>query len=703
MKVFAYVWKYKFLAFLIAVILLAQTMLGFAIPYVTSDIINVGIQQAGTEYAAPEKISEDTLNFIEQKNNTSLIKESYTKNKGTNTYTLNSTGQQNVKEISEEMTLPLAFYYSNEYQDAKSTDATTQQKSYENFQKKYNNKAITQKAINATNQELKNNNVDTGAIQMNYLKDKGWLMIALSFLIVVLTFCSSSLVTLLTSKIGKEKRSEFFSKIMQFSSEEINKFSESSLITRATNDIQFIQNMSALIITTVVNAPLCIIAGFYFAWATAPTLSWILILAALAIFIAASIMVKLCKPIFIRMQWLIDGVNLRTREMLAGLYVSRAFSREKYDNEKFAQASTDLFKNQLFMGRIMAIITPLLGLGASGIAVLVLLVGAYYISLGTLQVGNLVAFTSYASIVIGAFTSLGLFLGSIPRATVAVNRVEEVINAEIKIKNEDDPNQDFDDITTIKFENVSYAYNNSKTNAVEGLNFTIKPGTTTGIVGTTGSGKTTIVKLLMRFQDASSGYIYFGSNNIKNLPLDKYRSLFSYAPQQSFLFSGTVKDNINFGIKDPQQKNSEEYLYEKISDAQASDFIKNQESLNKNISQDSTNISGGQKQRLSIARALAANSPILLFDDCFTALDYKIEKQLRDKIREKTKGKTKIIVSSRLSSILDADQIIVLDEGKMVGCGTHKDLLKSCSEYIKIAKSQLDNSVLKDGGEQDEQ
>ena len=419
------------------------------------------------------------------------------------------------------------------------------------------------------------------------------------------------------------------------------------------------------------------------------------------ILVSSFVMVNFCKPIFMRMQSLIDNVNLKTRELLSGLYVSRAFNRADYDIDKSHKANESLYKNQLFLGRIMAFIAPLLGLGASGISVLVLLIGGYYISFGSLQVGDLVAFISYSTMVITAFTSLGLFLGSIPRATVAVNRIEEIIKTDTKIKYDNSDKKKMQ-VKDIVFKDVSFSYTNSKTCAVENLNFSISPNTTTGIIGTTGSGKSTIIKLILRFQDPSGGKIIFGDKDIKDLDIQNYRSLFAYAPQQSFLFSGTVKSNVGYGKHTDDKNSDSDYLLEKLNNAQAGDFIKNSEDLDREISQDSTNISGGQRQRLSIARALATDAEILLLDDCFTALDYKVESKLRKTLKNTKDKNTKIIVSSRISSIIDADQIIVLENGKIAGIGTHDTLMSTCGEYIKIAKSQLETSIYKDGGEQNE-
>lgn len=673
-------------------------------PYVSSKVIDVGLQQGGLDCAAPNVMSEKTYDTIKLLvGNNTLLKASYD-TADNNTYQLNDYGKQNIEKLDTLISLPLIFAVSDGWDGTLDAPDNKIKNEYNEFSKTQDQSIIKQRAIAANRAELESCGVDTGKIQMDYLYAMGALMLGLAILIIVVSFGGGLLRNILTMRISRDKRKQFFTKVMNFSSAEINKFSESSLITRSTNDIQLIQNMAGLTMSTFLNAPISIIVGFYFAWITAPMLSWIVILAAVSVLAAACILVKLTAPVFARMQYLFDKVNLITREMLSGIYVSRAFNRAKHDEKRFDNASVPLYKTQLFTGRLMSVINPMLTLGLNGVTVLVFLIGGWNVNYGNLQVGNILAFTSYAATVVAAFTSLGMFIGSLPRATVAVNRIEEVINTDISIKNEKIENPikiDESYIPTIKFDNVSFSYNNTKTYAIENVDFEIKPGSTFGIIGTVGSGKSTILDLLLRLQDTNQGNIFIDGVNIKNVPLYYYRSLFGYAPQQSFLFSGTVESNINYGITDDSLKKDKEYLKKSIKTAQAENFVfqNNKDGLDREISQDSTNISGGQRQRLSIARALATNCPVLVFDDCFSALDYKVEKNMRQAIRQSAKDKTKVIVTSRLSSILDADQIIVLDEGRMVGRGTHQELLKNCAEYIKIAKSQLD---YKEGGDYNE-
>lgn len=697
MKIFSYVWKYKLGAIVITLLLLVQAAISFMLPTCTAKIIDVGIQQKGIEYAVPLRISEENyMKTIPMTSNNQLIIDSYNKQSSENFYELNDFGKKNIEALHQVMFEPIAYISNNE------------NVSYDGFQKycSNNNKnMIKQKAIAATTEEMQANGVDLASVQLDYLISNGAFMILLSFLFVIFSFCGSTLISIISSRIAMAKRSELFEAVMNFTSDDLNHFSESSLITRCTNDIQNIQNMTQLILGIVLYAPVTIIVGSYFAVTTALQLSWIIVAAAIAILLAAVVFRFFIIKYFRLTQKAIDRVNLRTREMLSGVLVSRAFNNAKHDQERFDEASRDLYKYQLITGRVVAVIPPALGLGMNFMSILIVLLGSFFISIGDIQVGSIVAFTTYSAIVVSAFTALGRFIGKLPQATVVCNRVEEVIN----YKSHGDVNsdaaknvkhKDFDGV--IKLENVSYSYDNSQTFAIKGVDFSIEAGKTVGIVGTVGSGKTTILNLLLRLHSASKGKITLNGQNVGDVSLLDYRALFAYAPQQSFLFSGSVQSNVNYGIRDEALANNEDYLKKNIEIAQASDFVYNEanpEGLERAISQGSTNISGGQRQRLSIARALASGNPIIVFDDCYSALDYGVERQLRDSIASKFPGRTKVIVSSRISSIMDADQIICMHEGKMAGKGTHEQLMKNCEEYIKIARSQLDKLPADEGGD----
>lgn len=691
MKVFEYIWKYKGFTVFITLLLLLQAALSFIIPFYTSKIIDIGIQQGGIENSVPVSMSKDNYNTLICYDSDNIIKDSYSLDNDTDKYNLNNYGISNFENLDKTITAPIAFIASDNYSQSNSTESLGL------FDKSLDGSMIKQKAIASNREIMKNAGIDIGQIQLNYLFVQGAIMLAVSLLSILSMFAANSLIAIISSRIGREKRKELFNNVMNFSSEDINSFSESSLITRSTNDIQNLQSFCELLLRIILYAPICIIVGLYFAITTAVQLSWIIVVAAVAVAVGAIVFRNFIIKYFRQTQKLLDKVNLFTWEMLSGILVNRAFNKANYEEKHFDEASYQLYKYQLITGRVTALIPPIMGLGTTILSLVIILLGGFYVSVGSLQIGQIMAYTTYTSIIIGAFSDLGRFIGKIPQASVTVNRLEEVIDYKSNfsvIKN----NKSIHDIfnnkhsNKISFNDVWYSYDNSKTYAVENLNFSFKTGQTLGIIGTVGSGKSTILSLLLRLFDVTKGNITINDVDIKDIDLLDYRALFSFAPQQSFLFSGTVKSNVSYGVKD-KYKDDDKYLMEYIDIAQAADFIKNSEvddGLNKKISQDSINISGGQRQRLSIARALASNKPILVFDDCFSALDYGVEKKLRTELSNHEKGKTKIIVTSRLSSILDADNILVMHEGNLVGNGTHEYLMKNCTEYIKIAKSQLD-------------
>lgn len=661
--------------------MLIQTSLSFVIPYLNAKIIDIGIQQNGIENCVPSEISYNKyIQIKELTDNNTEFNNSYIYNETNNNYTLNKTDATTIHQLEGILAAPLAYLSS----------ADNKSQSYDEYCKSSTPEIIKQVAIKASKDEMISNGIDINKIQMTYLGKIGIIVLLISLFVAVVTYIVNILISTQTLKIAKSKRHDLFNSILEWTNDEINKFSESSLITRATNDIQVIQNFSGMVLWIIVLAPINIIVGVVLALKTAPMLWWILLVPAFAILISAIILIKFCTPIFGKIQTQIDKINLITREKLSGIFISRAFNNANIDNKKFKDNSRPLFKSQLLIGRIMAIINPIINLGFAAICMFVILLGSYYINFGSLQVGNIYAFTMYLSMITTAFTSVGMFIGSLPRANVAIQRIEEVINFNNSSKNttEEDSLKNTDTTNfEIRFNNVYYSYTENENYALENINLLIKQGQSIGIIGDTGSGKSSLVKLLLKLQSPSKGEILFNGTNIHNINNIEYKKLFSYAPQESFLFSGEIADNILFSV---EHKLSDDELMKYIEIAQASDFIKDKSKtgLHKKIYQDSTNISGGQKQRISIARALARNAPILIFDDCFSSLDYEIENKIMDKINTLANNKTKIYVSSRISTIKNCDKIIVFDGGKVVGNGKYSDLLNSCVEFVKIVNSQ---------------
>lgn len=679
MKVFKYIFEHKALTLLVIILLCFQAFLSMIFPFMTSKIINVGIQQKGIENQAPDYISSEHLKAILLLTNDDFVSASY--DYDNNDYNINQTGKDNIQKLNEIIQNPIIYVNSDTYNNL--VDKSQVRQSYEQFISQQNKDTLKQKAYQASYKEQENLGYDMQAKQMNYLYINCALMLLLTLLTALIVFVQNCTANAVSQCIALDKRKQLFESVMSFNNDQINKFSESSLITRATNDINLIQGSAMLVIQGVLYAPIIVGVGIYFTIQTAPSLFWIIGLSIILVCIAVVFLIKWTIPIFSKMQRLIDKVNLISREILSGLYVTRAFNRQKHEEKRFNKASHDLYKVQLFTGRLTATITPLLTLGYNAISILVLLVGGLYVNTGSLQVGDLIAFTSYSLMVVSAFVNIGMFIGTLPRVSVAVQRIENVIgsgNVEKvyeKVKDNSYKPQE------IVFNNVCFSYEKNKNYAVKGLSFTLKPGSTNGIVGTVGSGKSTIVRLLMRLNEVDQGSIMFNGKDSKEYRIVDYRTNFGYAPQKSFLFSGTVESNVGYGT-------DSEHLEHYIKVAQADKFVEqSKDGLQRKISQDSTNISGGQRQRLSIARALATDAPVLVFDDCFSALDFTTEQKLRNELHESFKDNTKVIVSSRLASVKDADNIIVLENGEIVGQGTHDELMKSCAEYINIAKAQL--------------
>ena len=534
------------------------------------------------------------------------------------------------------------------------------------------------------------------SVQLNYLLHTGMKMLGMTLLMLL----SAVLVGLLSSRagalIGKTLREKVFKKVISFSHAEIDRFSTASLITRSTNDIQQIQMVSVMLLRMVAYAPIIGLGGIIKVANTRTGMDWIIVVAVGAIFVLVITLMKIALPKFKIVQTLIDRLNLVSREILTGIPVIRAFSREKHEIKRFEEANRDLMKTQLFTNRIMTFMMPIMMLIMNSITVLIVWAGARGVNQGNLQVGDMMAFMQYAMQVIMSFLLLTMISIMLPRAGVAADRIEEVLNTEAIIKDAEATRDD--ELKEVKgeitFEQVHFRYPNADEDALENISFTASPGKTTAIIGSTGCGKSTLLHLIPRFYDVTAGRILIDGVDIRQLSQKKLHSFLGFVPQKAVLFSGTIASNLKFG----GEHITEERMKKAASIAQAEEFIcQKKEQYDSEIAQGGNNVSGGQKQRLSIARAIAAEPKIYLFDDSFSALDYKTDAALRKALRENTKEATVIIVAQRISTILHADQILVLEDGKIVGQGTHEELLKNCEEYLEIAKSQLSEAELKGG------
>ncbi|ALS01002.1 ABC transporter [Enterococcus silesiacus] len=545
--------------------------------------------------------------------------------------------------------------------------------------------------IQLTLGEYKALDMDTQQIQTDYMVKTGTKMVLLTLVSAVAAIIVGLIASLVAASVGRNLRVGQYERTLQFSNTEMEKFSPASLITRNTNDIQQMQMGIVMIMRIVLYAPILGIGGIYNVYQTGTGMGWIVGVAVAAVLVLVGSLLLTTMPKFKALQNLVDRVNLVSREIITGLPVIRAFSREKFEEKRFDGANTDLMKTQLFVNRAMSIMMPVMMLLMNGISVLIVWVGGHNMDNGQLQVGDMMAFITYTMQIVMAFMMLSMVSIILPRANVAAGRVEEVLETEPTIKDPEHPKDDHDFKGEVKFEAVEFRYGDADEDVLHHINFVAKPGQTTALIGSTGSGKSTIVNLIPRLFDVTGGRITIDGIDIREMSLHKLHEIIGFVPQKGILFSGDIASNIKFGdanISDEQMRKAAEI-------AQAEEFIdSNEKGYDREISQGGTNVSGGQKQRLSIARALAKNPKILIFDDSFSALDNKTDVALRKALSENIKGATQIIVAQKISTILHADNIIVLNEGRIVDHGTHDELMKSSTVYQEIAQSQLSNAEL---------
>lgn len=541
-------------------------------------------------------------------------------------------------------------------------------------------------------------------MQMRYLWATGAKMLAFTLLMVATSISIGFIASRTSAKIGLDLRRKVFTKVISFSKTEVNEFSTASLITRSTNDVTQVQTVSVMLLRMVLYAPIIGIGGVIMVARTDLSMSWTIGLAVAVVMGLVIVLFALVRPKFKMMQKLIDRVNLRMREILTNMSVIRAFGREDHEQKRFEDASADLMKTQLFTGRAMSLMGPSMMLVMNGVSVLIVWVATGQVDRGALQVGDMVAFITYATMIILSFLILSMVSIILPRANVAAERIDEVLNTEAVITEPEHP-VDMREVEgelvshggkpgTVEFDNVSFRYAGAEADAISDISFTARPGTMTAIIGSTGCGKSTVLNLIPRFYDVTGGAVRIDGVDVRDMSTHDLRSLIGYVPQKSTLFSGTIESNLKFG----GDEISEDDVERAARIAQAADFIaERDEGLEDHISQSGTNVSGGQKQRLAIARAIATRAPILLLDDSFSALDYATDRKLRTALAEEAGDSTVIVVAQRVSTVMGADQIIVLDEGEMVGIGTHAELMESCEEYREIAYSQLSASELGGG------
>ena len=551
---------------------------------------------------------------------------------------------------------------------------------------------LTQSDILYVQQEYEALGVDVGAIQIQYIVITGLKMLGLALAAMLATIIVTLLASRTAAGVAKNLRNDVFQKVVSFSNQEFEKFSTASLITRSTNDIQQIQMLLVLLLRIVFYAPIVAVGGCVMALQKNSSMFWVIGVAVVAVLSLVVVLFSITMPRFKLMQKLVDKLNLVSREILSGLWVIRAFGTQKYEEKRFDGVNRDLTKTNLFVNRVMTCMMPAMMLTMNAVTVLIVWVGADKINAGGMQVGDLMAFIQYTMQIVMSFLMISMMSIMLPRATVSANRIQEVLETEVEIADPARPEGFVPSKTgEVEFQDVSFRYPGADEDVLENITFTAKKGETTAFIGSTGSGKSTLINLIPRFYDVTKGRILVNGRDVRDVTQHELRARIGYVPQKGVLFSGTIESNLKYGGDSISNRDMEQAA----QIAQATEFIgAKPDGYQSEISQGGGNVSGGQKQRLSIARAIAKHPEIYIFDDSFSALDYKTDVALRKELKEKTAGATVLIVAQRISTILHAEQIIVLDEGKIVGKGTHEELLQSCEVYQQIALSQLSKEEL---------
>ncbi len=741
-KLIKYLKKSTMSILVIIALLVVQALCDLALPDYTSKIVNVGIQQGGVENAVPEVIRKsemdkvllfmssedkdkvlDNYKLVEKDNLTEEDTKNYSK-LDEDIYKLNTKDEDKIEELNEILGKPLLTVSGLE-NDSDETKAMKEQmmsnlppqmaqggnvdifqvfsmmpeEQFKQVKDKIDEQfsempdsIISQAAISYVKGEYEAIGIDMDKAQINYILLSGAKMLGIALLGAIVSIIVGFIASKVAAKTSMELRSSIFKKVMSFSNSEMDKFSTASLITRSTNDIQQIQMVIVMLLRMVLYAPILGIGGVIKVLNTNTSMTWIIGLAIVVILGIVLTLFITVMPRFKILQKLVDKVNLVTREILTGLPVIRAFSTQKHEEERFDKANMDLTKTNLFVNRIMSGMMPLMMFVMNGVTLLIVWNGGKGIDAGTMQVGDMMAFIQYSMQIIMAFLMITIMSIMLPRASVSAVRVDEVLNTKLSINDSENP-QKFDESKkgVVEFKNVSFKYPDADEDILTNISFTAKPGETIAFIGSTGSGKSTLINLIPRFFDVTEGEILVDGVDIRNVSQHELREKIGYVPQKGVLFSGTIDSNLRYGKEDATEKEIEKAA--KI--AQATEFIETKpEKYNTEIAQGGSNVSGGQKQRLSIARAIAKNPDIYIFDDSFSALDFKTDAALRKSLKAETGDSTVLIVAQRISTILNAEQIIVLDEGKIVGKGTHKELLNNCEVYKQIALSQLSKEEL---------
>ncbi len=702
---------------LIVLLLIVQAYCDLALPAYTSDILNIGLQQNGIKDAVPDRISKDSLETLElflEEEDAETVENAY-READDGTYELKEEADR--EKLDQILAIPESLVYQmagteegsamlEQMRTAVQAGMLDRSELLKQMQKpldslrELSDMYLSQIAVAYVSGEYEAIGVDLDGIRNAYLLEEGAHMLFLAFIMMTVAIIAGLISAVVSARVGRDLREKLYERVLAFTSAEIERFSTASLITRCTNDIQQVQMLIVMLLRIVTYAPILAIAGVVKVIQTGAGLGWTIILAVIVIAVIIGILMVVAFPKFKIMQSLVDRLNLVSREMLTGIMPVRAFGRQEHEEQRFDEANQALFQTQLFTNRAMTFMMPAMMFVMNGISVLIVWVGGKGVDAGTVQVGDLTAFITYSMVIIMGFLMISMISIMLPRAGVAADRIMEVLETEISLKDADDVEDGkLSGSGVLEFQDVSFAYQGAEENVLEHISFRAEPGKTTAIIGSTGCGKTTLVNLIPRFYDVTAGAVTIDGIDIRRISQERLRDLIGFVPQKGMLFSGTIESNLKYAgdfVTDEDMKTAAET-------AQAMEFIEaKEEGFGSAVAQEGSNVSGGQRQRLSIARAIAKHPKIYVFDDSFSALDYKTDAALRRELAKQTKDAAVLIVAQRIATIMHADQILVMDEGRIVGKGTHRQLLENCAVYLEIAKGQLSEEEIqaaRKGGE----